>query len=66
VQFGFSPVPAGPSGIGFIAAHIHAWTTVAYFVWAAVELGRMIAGKRRPAAFRLFGVMWKRHVQALR
>ncbi|MBZ5583241.1 MAG: hypothetical protein LAQ30_13750 [Acidobacteriia bacterium] len=64
IQFALSPIKPGPTGIGFLAAHIHRWVTAAYFVWAAVEVGRMAAGKRQPAAFRLFGLMWKRHVRA--
>jgi hypothetical protein len=66
IQFVFSPMPEGPGVLGFLATHIHLWTTVAYFVWAAVEIGRMIGGQRSPAAFRLFAVMWKRHLRGVR
>jgi cation:H+ antiporter len=62
VQFAFSPVPPGPGFWGFLATHIHWAVTVAYLVWAVIELGRMVAGKRRPRAFQLFGVMWRRHI----
>jgi cation:H+ antiporter len=62
IQFVLSPISPGPGIMGFLATHIHAWVTYAYFVWAAVEIIRMIAGKRSPEAFRLFGVMWRRHV----
>jgi cation:H+ antiporter len=64
VQFAFSPIQAGHGTIGYIARHIHAWTTVAYFIWSAVEIIRIFTGHRQPLAFRLFAVMWKRHVRA--
>jgi cation:H+ antiporter len=63
IQFGFSPVAPRPGAIGFIATHIHVWTTVAYLAWSAVEIVRLLAGKRQPRAFRLFAVMWKRHLR---
>ncbi len=63
VQFAFSPVRPGPGVAGFLAQHIHHWVTVAYFAWSAVEIGRMAAGRRRPEAFRLFAVMWARHLR---
>ena len=50
----------------FLAQHIHRWVTVAYWVWAGIEIARFAAGKRRPKAFQLFGVMWKRHVRPVR
>src|SRR5262249_16937665 len=63
IQFAFSPVPPGPGIAGFIATHIHRWVTIAYFVWAAVELVRTLTGRRHAAAFRLFAGMWKHHIQ---
>jgi hypothetical protein len=66
IQFAFSPVPAGAGFFGFIATHIHRWVTAAYFIWAAIEVGRMIAGKRHLAAFHHFGTMWKSHIRAVR
>lgn len=66
VQFAFSPLPAGPGLIGFLALHMHHWVTTAYLVWAAIEIARMIAGQRRPRAFQLFELMWKRHVRPVR
>jgi len=62
IQFVFSPVKPGPGIIGFLAEHIHWYVTVAYLVWAALEVFRMIAGSRKPAAFQQFGVMWKEHI----
>jgi cation:H+ antiporter len=62
VQFALSPVHPGPGFWGLLATHIHWAVTVAYLVWAAIELGRLVAGKRRPRAFQLFGVMWQRHI----
>jgi cation:H+ antiporter len=55
VQFGFSL--AGP-----LAPQVHLYTTVAYFVWAAVELIRILIGRRNPEAFRCFRVLWKEHL----
>jgi cation:H+ antiporter len=66
IQFVFSPMPEGPGVLGFLATHIHLWVTIAYFAWSAVEIGRMVGGQRRPEAFRLFGVMWKRHLRPVR
>ena len=66
VQFAFSPVRPGPGIAGFIAGHIHWYVTIAYLAWAAVELARMLAGKRGMRAFHLFGVMWQRHIRPVR
>lgn len=66
IQFGFSPVPPGPGLIGFIAVHIHWWVTVAYLIWAAIEAARIVAGRRKPEAFRLFGQMWRQHIRPSR
>lgn len=63
IQFGFSPVPPGPGLIGLIAIHIHWWVTVAYLLWAAIALARMVRDKRRPEALRLFIVMWRTHIR---
>lgn len=62
IQFVLSPVPPGPGALGFLASHIHLWVTWAYFIWAAVEVGRLLAGKREARAFRLFMQMWRQHV----
>jgi cation:H+ antiporter len=56
VQFGFSL--AGPA-----ASQIHLWTTVAYFAWAAVEVVRLLTGRRKPEAFICFGAVWKEHLR---
>jgi cation:H+ antiporter len=63
IQFAFSPVKPGPTPVGFIATHIHAWVTYAYFLWFIIGMGRYLLGKRRPKAFRLFLVMWRKHVR---
>ena len=63
VQFAFSPVKPGPGVAGFLAEHMHRWVTLAYFAWSAVEIARMLVGKRQPAAFRMFAVMWVRHIR---
>jgi cation:H+ antiporter len=62
VQFALSPVRPGPGFWGFLASHIHWAVTVAYLVWAAIELARLLTGKRRPRAFQLFAVMGQRHI----
>jgi hypothetical protein len=63
VQFAFSPFPAGPGFLGFMATHIHRYVTVAYFLWFAVGLLRYLLGRRQLTAFHLFGVLWRRHVR---
>ncbi len=62
-QFALSPVAPGPGFWGTLARHAHVWTTIAYFVWAAVEIVRVLIGKRRPAAFTEFARMWRTHVR---
>ena len=64
IQFAFSPVPPGPGLLGFISANIHEWVTWAYLIWSAVEIIRVIAGKRHPLAFRLFADVWRARVMA--
>jgi cation:H+ antiporter len=64
VQFVLSAVPPGPGSIGYLAAHIHLWVTVAYFVWAAVEVGRIVAGRRKALAFAEFVETWRTHVRS--
>jgi len=66
IQFVLSPVPPGPGVIGYVATHIHRWVTAAYFVWSAVELGRIAMGRRQPAAILLFAGTWRRHVRRVR
>jgi cation:H+ antiporter len=63
VQFALSPVTQGPGFMGLLAKHIHWYVTIAYLAWSGVEIVRMIAGKRKPLAFRHFVVMWRRHVR---
>ena len=60
IQFAFSPVPQGPGVLGFLATHIHWYVTVVYLVWFVVGLALRW---RQMEAFRMFGVMWRRHVQ---
>jgi hypothetical protein len=51
----------------FFIPYLHAAAapavTVIYFVWAAVEVLRIIAGWRQPAALRLFAKTWRTHVR---
>jgi len=46
----FSPRLAGP-------------VTILYFAWAAIELVRMIFGRRQPEALVCFSQVWKEHVR---
>jgi cation:H+ antiporter len=55
VQFALSPFPE---------AHIHRYVTFAYLGWSAVEAVRIILGRRKPLAFQLFGIMWRRHIKS--
>jgi cation:H+ antiporter len=64
IQFAFSPVPPGAGFLGFIAANIHEWVTWAYLIWSAIEIIRIVAGKRHPLAFRLFADVWRARVMA--
>ncbi|MCL4403085.1 MAG: hypothetical protein M1436_10570 [Acidobacteria bacterium] len=63
VQFALSPVPAGPGFWGYLSVHIHVWVTAVYLLWAAVEIVRMLLGKRKPLAFRQFGMIWQRQIR---
>lgn len=53
VQFALSPFNTA----------VHDYILGAYFVWAAIEIGRIVAGKRQPRAFELFAIMWTRHLR---
>lgn len=64
IQFVLSPVPQGPGFWGTLATHIHWWVTIAYLIWAALGILSMFTGRRKPLAFQLFAVMWRRHVRA--
>ena len=63
IQFALSPVKPGPGFWGTLGGQIHWYVTMAYLLWAAIEIVRLLLGKRRPAAFRLFAEMWKKHVR---
>jgi cation:H+ antiporter len=62
IQFAFSPVPAGPGWAGFISTHIRVWVTWAYFVWAGIEIVRILLRRRLPLAFTLFAEVWRHRV----
>lgn len=63
IQFALSPVTPGPGFWGFLAGKIHWYVTLAYLIWAGVEVVRILRGRRKPAALQLFAVMWRRHVR---
>lgn len=62
VQFFLSAVPQEVTFLGPIAAHTRAWITATYFVWAGLELLRLLLGQRKPLAFTEFAKMWRAHV----
>jgi cation:H+ antiporter len=59
LQFAFSPFPPGPRVLGYISTHVHAWVTYLYLLWTAIEVARMILGRRKPLAFQLFAEVWR-------
>jgi len=63
IQFLLSPVPQSASFWGTLATHIHMYITWAYWVCAAVEVGRLLIGWRKPVAFVQFTRMWRAHVR---
>jgi cation:H+ antiporter len=66
VQFALSPIPPSAGLWGSLASHIHWLVTLAYLAWSGIETLRMIIGWRKPAAFRHFAEMWRRHVRPAR
>jgi cation:H+ antiporter len=66
IQFALSPVKPGPGIIGTLATGIHWHVTIAYLGWAGIEIVRLVLGRRKPAAFQLFGVMWRTHMKTAR
>jgi cation:H+ antiporter len=63
IQFALSPFQPGPGFVRTLAQHIHWYVTIAYFVWFTVGILRYMAGKRKLAAFHLFGLMWRNHIR---
>lgn len=55
VQFGFS--------FGAAGGNMHVYVTWTYWIWAGVEVVRMLQKKRQPLAFQAFGVMWRQHIR---
>jgi cation:H+ antiporter len=51
---------------GTAAPEVHLWTTIAYFVWAGVEVVRILIGQRRAEAFHSFAAVWREHVRPAR
>ncbi|HLK46760.1 MAG TPA: hypothetical protein VKT49_01420 [Bryobacteraceae bacterium] len=66
LQFLFSPIAPGPGFLGFLSDHVREAVTLAYFLWAAAEIIRIFAGRRRCRAFQLFATMWNRHIRSVR
>lgn len=63
VQFLASPIQPGPELWRMLASRTHEGVTAIYFLWFGVEVVRTIFGKRSPAAFILFGTMWRTYVR---
>lgn len=66
IQFLASPVHPGEEWWRILASHTHEWVTWAYFIWFGIEVLRAIFGNRSPAAFVLFGQMWRTHIRPSR
>jgi cation:H+ antiporter len=66
VQFALSPVSPGPGALRHVAAHIHAWVTVAYFLWFGAGMISCLTGRRKLLAFTQFAAMWRKHVRGSR
>lgn len=65
-QFLLSPIKPDGSLLGNIAGHSHEAVTLIYFLWFGVEIIRILAGRRVPAAFTEFRDHWKTHVRPAR
>jgi cation:H+ antiporter len=63
VQFLLSPFPHAPGFWGALAANNHKYITVLYLIWAAALILGMFAGRRQPLAFKLFAMMWHKHIR---
>jgi cation:H+ antiporter len=59
VQFAFSATGANLAVGGL---DVHQMVTIAYFVWAALEIARMLLGRRKATAFGDFANMWRKYV----
>jgi cation:H+ antiporter len=62
IQFAFSPVEPSPSFWGMLAGNMHWYVTIAYLLWSAVEIVRILIGQRQPLAFIMFKQIWRTHV----
>lgn len=65
IQFALSPVPPGAGFFGWLAMRIHWWVTIAYFLWSAVELVRVLLHRRQALAFIYFAKIWRQHIRAV-
>ncbi|MEO7653295.1 MAG: hypothetical protein ABIZ80_22790 [Bryobacteraceae bacterium] len=59
IQFAFSPIAPGPGLLGTLAANIHRYITGAYLLWAAIEVARMLLGRRKADAFVQFAQLMR-------
>ncbi len=63
VQFLASPVSPGAGGIHWVAGHMHWGVTWVYLGWSAIEILRLLIGKRKALAFSYFVELWREHGQ---
>ena len=66
IQFLASPIHPGEEWWRMLASHTHEWVTWVYFIWFGIEVLRALFGNRSPAAFVLFGQMWRTHIRPSR
>jgi cation:H+ antiporter len=64
IQFAFSAINPSVAFWGPLGQHLHGWVTIIYFLWAGLELLRLLIGQRKPVAFTEFAKMWREHVRA--
>ncbi len=57
-------VLGGLFAVPFFSAATEPFITWIYFGWAAVEVIRMVFGRRKPQAFPLFAKVWREHIRA--
>ncbi|MBV8820816.1 MAG: hypothetical protein JO022_20815 [Acidobacteriaceae bacterium] len=62
-QFIFSAVLPDEKGVASLWNNVHWYITLAYFVWVALEIIRLIRGTRKPLAFVEFARVWRAHVR---
>jgi cation:H+ antiporter len=62
IQFAISGFAGAPGWFGQLAQHIHEYANWAYWIWAAIEVVRIILGKRQRSALAQFADIWRQHI----